>query len=230
MTSLEWIISIVIAFFVGSIPFGVVLAKLHGIDLRQVGSGNTGATNVGRALGKGWGIACFVLDAAKGVGPVLVTGFLGSTIGVTPSKLAPMDEWAWIVVGLATILGHIYSPFLRLRGGKGVSTACGALGAMWPLMTIPLIGAACVFVVVRLATGYMSLASIIGTWSLPVVAIIAALFDDESSFATALPPFLVSLLIALLVTWRHRSNIARLRAGTEPKAKAAKHSDIHPDS
>lgn len=230
MSGVEWIIWIVVAFLVGSMPFGVLIARAHGIDLRQVSSGNTGATNVGRALGRGWAVTCFGLDAAKGVGPVLAAGFLGSTIGVSPAKLIPIEAWAWILVGLATILGHIYSPFLRFRGGKGVSTTCGALGAMWPLMTIPFAVAICVFFVVRFASGYMSLASIVATWSLPVTAVILALFNSDSSVATVLPPLVAGCVIASLVTWRHRSNIARLRAGTEPKANAASSSEVHPDS
>ena len=217
MTTAEWIGSIVIAFAIGSIPFGVLIARAYGINLRDVGSGNTGATNVSRALGRGWGFGCFLLDAAKGAGPVLATGFLGGIIGVGPARMTPGEEWSWILVGLAAMLGHIYSPFLHFKGGKGVATAFGAFGAMWPLMTLPIIAGLVVFLLVRQFTGYISLASILAGWAMPVAAVVVALFEEGSTVGTTLPPLLVGTVIALLVTWRHRSNIARLRAGTEPR-------------
>lgn len=219
MTSSEWIGSIVIAFAIGSIPFGVLIARAYGINLREVGSGNTGATNVSRALGRGWGFGCFLLDAAKGAGPVLTTGFLGGTIGIGPAQLEPSVVWAWILVGLAAMLGHIYSPFLRFKGGKGVATAFGAFGAMWPLMSLPIIAGLVVFLVARQITGYISLASILAGWAMPVAAVVVALLESGSSIGTTLPPFLVGTVIASLVTWRHRSNIARIRAGTEPRGR-----------
>ena len=124
MSEQSWIFSMVGAFLVGSLPFGVFIAKAHGINLREVGSGNTGATNVGRALGKKWGLVCFFLDAAKGAAPVLITGILGGTLGVGLDQQDPGTEWAWILVGLATMMGHIYSPFLLFKGGKGVVGPC----------------------------------------------------------------------------------------------------------
>ena len=225
MTNLEWIIAIIIAFAIGSIPFGALIARAYGINLREVGSGNTGATNVSRALGRGWGFGCFLLDAAKGAGPVLVTGFLGETIGKSPAELTPGEEWGWILVGLGAMLGHIYSPFLRFKGGKGVATAFGAFGAMWPLMSLPIIAAGVVFLIVKLASGYMSLASIIAGWAMPASVVVIALLDEASTVGTTAPPFLIGVTIASLVTWRHRSNIARLRAGTEPRSGKPEQAD-----
>ena len=218
MTSSEWIASIIIAFATGSIPFGVLIARAHGINLRDVGSGNTGATNVSRALGRGWGFGCFLLDAAKGAGPVLVSGFLGGTLGSSPAELDPGAEWGWILVGMAAMLGHIYSPFLRFKGGKGVATAFGAFGAMWPLMTLPIIAAGVAFLVVKLASGYMSLASILAGWAMPLAVVVIAVLEEGATIGTTVPPLLIGMVIASLVTWRHRSNIARLRAGTEPRS------------
>ena len=214
MSEQSWIFSMVGAFLVGSLPFGVFIAKAHGINLREVGSGNTGATNVGRALGKKWGLVCFFLDAAKGAAPVLITGILGGTLGVGLDQQDPGTEWAWILVGLATMMGHIYSPFLLFKGGKGVATAFGAFGAMWPVMTIPVAAALLVFLVVRRLCDYMSLASILAAWTIPIAAVVTTLIQS-APFSVAMPPLVVGGVIASLVTWRHRSNLARIKAGTE---------------
>jgi len=214
MTEQSWILGMVGAFLIGSLPFGVIIAKAHGIDLRTVGSGNTGATNVGRALGRKWGLVCFFLDAAKGAVPVLATGLFGGTLGVALAEQDPGAAWWWILVGLATMMGHIYSPFLLFKGGKGVATAFGAFGAMWPVMTIPVAAALLVFLVVRRVSDYMSLASIVGAWTIPTAALLTALLQS-APIGVALPPLVVGAVIAGLVTWRHRSNLARIRAGTE---------------
>ena len=202
------------AFLIGSLPFGVFIAKAHGIDLRTVGSANTGATTVGRALRRKGGLVCFVLDAAKGAGPVLAPGLLGGTLGVGLAQQEPGAAWWWILVGLATMMGHIYSPFLRFKGGKGVATAFGAFGAMWPVMTIPIAAALLVFLVVRRLSGYVSLASIVGAWTIPTTALATAL-AQSAPMGVAFPPVVVGTVIAGLVTWRHRSNLARIKAGTE---------------
>jgi len=218
MNAQDWIIQIVIAFAIGSLPFGVLIARAHGVNLRDVGSGNTGATNVGRALGRGWGIACFLLDAAKGAAPVVWAGLAGGTIGRSLAEQTSGSEWAWVLVGLAAVLGHIYSPFLRFKGGKGVATAFGAFAAMWPIMSIPVGAALVVFIVTKVASGYMSLASILAAWSMAIAVLVMSVSGGTGLWAeTTLPPLLVAAVIAALVTWRHRSNLARIRAGTEPK-------------
>jgi len=213
-----WIVWIVAAYLVGAIPFGVLIARMHGVDIRSVGSGNTGATNVGRTLGPFWGIACFFLDAGKGAAPVLVSGAVMGVLGSVPTASSTLASTAWLLVGFAAILGHVFSPFLRLRGGKGVATAFGALVAMWPLMTLPTIVGGIVFFIARKATGYMSLASIIAAWSIPLSVLVIASLASEGTISGAVPPFIAGLAIGCLVTVRHRSNIARIRAGTEPKA------------
>lgn len=215
--ALIWLAWILGAFLIGSIPFGVIIARAHGIDIRSVGSGNTGATNVGRTLGLSWGIVCFILDAAKGATPVLVSGFVMGTLGARPEANDLYATSAWLAVGFAAILGHVFSLFLRLRGGKGVATAFGAFISMWPLMTIPTIVGGVVFFVVRKTTGYMSLASIIAAWSIPVAVIVIALIDGETGFESILPPLVAGAAIGCLVTVRHRSNIGRIMAGTEPR-------------
>lgn len=180
-------------YFVGSIPFGYVVARLRGVDITSVGSGNIGATNVLRVLGKGPGLAVLALDIAKGLLPPLVL------FQVTRSQ-----EWA-LAAGVAAVVGHCLSPFLRFRGGKGIATGLGMLIGVTP------IGAAvalAVFAVLVAVFRYVSLASIVATWS--VVATSFVLRDPA-------PVVGVFVLVALFVTHRHRSNIRRLLEGTESR-------------
>lgn len=223
MTPTGWFLWCLIAFSFGSIPFGVVLAKLKKIDLRTVGSGNTGATNVGRALGRRWGLLCFVLDAAKGATPVILAGMIAGTIGQPAGALAPVEASGWLAVGVASILGHVFSPFLNFKGGKGVATACGALLAMWPLMTIPVLVAAGVFIVMILGLGFMSLASMAAASAVPCAALILGLIshDGQGASGTVLPQTITGLVIAFMVIWRHRTNLRRLLDGTEPRVFGA---------
>jgi glycerol-3-phosphate acyltransferase PlsY len=219
MTPTGWFLWCLIAFSFGSIPFGVVLAKLKKVDLRTVGSGNTGATNVGRALGRRWGLLCFVLDAAKGATPVILAGVLAGTLGEPAGALAPSAASGWLAVGVAAILGHVFSPFLNFKGGKGVATACGALLAMWPLMTIPVLVAAGVFLLMILTLRFMSLASMAAAIAIPSTTLILGLMDEgtQAQSGSVLPQTITGLVIAFMVVWRHRANLKRVLDGTEPK-------------
>ena len=219
MTPTGWFLWCLIAFSFGSIPFGVVLAKLKKVDLRTVGSGNTGATNVGRALGRRWGLLCFVLDAAKGATPVILAGVLAGTLGEPAGALAPSAASGWLAVGVAAILGHVFSPFLNFKGGKGVATACGALLAMWPLMTIPVLVAAGVFLLMILTLRFMSLASMAAAIAIPSTTLILGLMDEgtQAQSGSVLPQTITGLVIAFMVVWRHRTNLARILDGSEPK-------------
>ena len=219
MTPTGWFLWCLIAFSFGSIPFGVVLAKLKKVDLRTVGSGNTGATNVGRALGRRWGLLCFVLDAAKGATPVILAGVLAGTLGEPAGALAPSAASGWLAVGVAAILGHVFSPFLNFKGGKGVATACGALLAMWPLMTIPVLVAAGVFLLMILTLRFMSLASMAAAIAIPSTTLILGLMGEgtQARSGSVLPQTITGLVIAFMVVWRHRANLKRVLDGTEPK-------------
>jgi glycerol-3-phosphate acyltransferase PlsY len=219
MTPTGWFLWCLIAFSFGSIPFGVVLAKLKKIDLRTVGSGNTGATNVGRALGRRWGLLCFVLDAAKGATPVILAGVVAGTLGEPAGALAPAAASGWLAVGVAAILGHVFSPFLNFKGGKGVATACGALLAMWPLMTIPVLVAAGVFILMIFTVKYMSLASMAAAIAIPSTTLILGLMSEgaQGQSGSVLPQTITGLVIAFMVVWRHRTNLARILDGSEPK-------------
>jgi glycerol-3-phosphate acyltransferase PlsY len=183
------------AYVAGSIPFGLVVARAKGVDLRAVGSGNIGATNVARALGKPWAIAVLLADAAKGFAPVT----LGQHLGLPARDVA--------LAGLAAIVGHMFTIFLRGRGGKGVATSLGVALALSPTAAL------CGFGLYVVAYGLFRLSSIgslLGIWSFPVFATLLG--------GLARPYVVLATVAALLVTVRHRQNIARLLRGEEKKA------------
>jgi glycerol-3-phosphate acyltransferase PlsY len=190
---------VALSYLIGSIPAAYLAGKLtRGIDLREHGSGNLGATNVYRVLGARMAIIVFLADVLKGAIPVLL--FPGMTDAARP------DLWA-VGYALAAIAGHVRSVFLLWRGGgKGVATAAGAFMSLAPL---PSLVALAIFVIVLLAWGYVSLGSLSAATALPIV--IAAREGVHS------PLFAVSAVVAAFVFWTHRANIGRLRRGEEPR-------------
>lgn len=220
MSAPLWTTMIVLGFAAGSIPFGLILGRAKGIDIREHGSKNIGATNVGRVLGRKYGFLCFALDALKGAVPVLAVWFLLVPAHPEQTNLVGM---LMPLVGIAAILGHVYSPWVGFRGGKGVATSFGALLAMWPLMTFPALGALVVWIIVLKLFRFVSLASMCAALSLPVLLAVRAfvITGGNSSPADAVLPLLIAVTaLAFLVIWKHRANIARLRAGTEPRVGA----------
>ncbi|MBC22373.1 MAG: acyl-phosphate glycerol 3-phosphate acyltransferase [Phycisphaerae bacterium] len=211
---MEWIICIVLSYLVGAIPFGVLIARARGVNIFKVGSGNIGATNVGRIIGRPWGIACFLLDAGKGAVAVAASGSSMGVFGKTAAETGATELWLWLAVLAASLMGHMFSPYIGFRGGKGVATGFGGLLAMWPVMTIPAVIALLCWVIVVLLSRYVSLASTVAACSLPVVVITMAARQD-GGLSASMPLIIVSLLLCALVVFRHRGNIARLRAGTE---------------
>jgi glycerol-3-phosphate acyltransferase PlsY len=193
-------LAVVAAFVAGSLPFGWWAGRLRGVDVRAVGSGNTGATNVSRALGRRTGAAVMALDILKGVVPVLAAHAVGG-IGVATLAAA------------AAIAGHIFSPFLGFRGGKGVATGCGATLALVPLVGV---GITAVWIATIALTRYASLASIAAAIAFPTLAFALGEPWPVRAFAIA---------GAAVVVWRHRANIARLRAGTESRVGARRASE-----
>lgn len=183
------------AYLAGSIPFGVLVARARGVDLRAVGSGNIGATNVGRALGRPWAVAVLLLDALKGFAPVFV--------GARVLHLRPLPVAA---AGLCAIVGHMFTLFLRGKGGKGVATSLGVSLALHPVAGLCGFG---LYAVAYAATRISSVGSMLGVWSFPAFA----------SLMGGLPrPYLaLSLVTSLLVTLRHRENLARLLRGEEKR-------------
>jgi glycerol-3-phosphate acyltransferase PlsY len=181
---------LVASFFIGAIPFGIVVSRMFfRRDLRAEGSGNIGAANALRSLGKGGAIAVLVLDALKGALPVVAGRWLG-------------NEYLALAAALAAILGHCFSPFLGFRGGKGVATSLGAVIAIaWPAGAV--FGA--IWLAVVLATGYSSAGSMLASLAMaPVLWVLSGPAAGIYGLATA-----------LLIVFMHRGNIGRLRAGTE---------------
>jgi glycerol-3-phosphate acyltransferase PlsY len=221
-TAMHWLVAALVAFACGSIPFGPIVARLRGIDLRTVGSGNIGATNVGRALGWKWGVLVYVLDAIKGAAPVLAAGAMAGILGQPADEVAPADMWWWLLMPIASVLGHMFSPFVGFKGGKGVATGSGAMLAVWPTLTGPLLVAIGLWAVLLAATRYMSVASMAAAISIPLTVAAAAAIrtgdgtpDGELPIRHALPAIIVTGGVALLVVWKHRPNIERLLAGKE---------------
>ena len=197
-------LGLVLAYVAGSIPAAYIAGKVtRGIDLRQHGSGNLGATNVYRVLGAKVAVVVLLFDAAKGAVPVL---WFPRLIVPPVSEAGTLTLWA-IGFGIAAIIGHVRPVFLLWKGGgKGVATASGVFGALAPAA----IGIALlVWLGVLIISGYMSLASLAGAVVLPVaLAVMGGLRS---------PLFAVSIVVAAFVFWTHRSNIGRLRRGEEPR-------------
>ena len=194
------LVAIIFAYICGSIPWGYIIGKVNGIDIRTVGSKNIGATNVTRCVGKKAGKLCFALDFLKGLLPVLLAQYLAKR-GLTGGEITTL------IVVFATIIGHIFPLFLNFKGGKGVSTAAGAIMALAPYA---LITALAVWVVVFLVSRYVSLASITAAAVLPVVQWIFVLTQGKNWLVAT-----ILTIIAALAIFRHRSNIQRLLDGTE---------------
>jgi glycerol-3-phosphate acyltransferase PlsY len=193
------IVGVIIAYLAGSIPSAYIAGKLRGVDLRQHGSGNLGATNVVRVLGPKIGAVVFIADLLKGFLPVY---FLPSYT----ETLRP-EFWA-LVYGAAAILGHVKPIFLLGKGGgKGVATASGVFLA---LAFVPMLIAEVAWIAVFYFTRYVSLASLVGAAILPVAILV--LYREPQS-----PVFIASVIISLFVFWTHRANIGRLRRGEEHK-------------
>ncbi len=223
------------SFAVGSIPFGVLIGRFKGVDIRNQGSKNIGATNVSRLLGRRLGFMCFALDVAKGVVPVLGAGWILGVLGRSPAVSGPgapalnqAEMWLWLGIACAAVLGHVFSPLLGFRGGKGVATAFGAAIAMWPILTIPALGSLVVWYGVLRLSHYVSLSSMVAAVSLPVGYALSVLPRDAldvpashslQQIAAASPPLLVTTAMAVLVIYKHRANIGRLRRGEEPKVR-----------
>jgi acyl phosphate:glycerol-3-phosphate acyltransferase len=198
---MTWSLIIVLSYLIGSVPWGYLLARSQGIDIRRQGSGNIGAANAARVLGKKWGYLVFLCDFLKGflavkLGAIIAAYFLANIV------------LASAVAGIACVLGHDYPIWLRFKGGKGIATLAGATLALLPLAFVSF---GVVWLVVFFISRYTSLASISATVAIPIATwLIVA--GSESDFP-ALVGF--SLLMAALAVWRHRSNIARLLNGTE---------------
>lgn len=238
---MHWSIFLPIAYICGSIPFGFLIAKLHGIDIREHGSGNIGATNLGRVLGRRFFFVCFTLDMLKGLIPTALAGHFMGTLGTL--RVEQGDAYWWMAVMVSAVIGHMFTPWLGFRGGKGVATGLGALVGVFPAMTIPAAGALLVYLMVASLWRYVSLASCSAAASLPLwVWIVFAhyrtlMLRQQSSSRTdwerlpaeqvellksdipnyGIPFFVVSIGVAMLVVYKHRANLGRITRGEEPR-------------
>jgi acyl phosphate:glycerol-3-phosphate acyltransferase len=198
-----WLVIIILCYLIGSFPSGYLVAKSQGIDIRQHGSGNIGATNVLRVMGKKWGYLVFLCDSLK--------GFLAVKAGVWLGASAAGDiTLAGVVAGICCIIGHIYTVWLHFKGGKGIATSIGVLLAIVPVIVVLIV--LMVWLAIFFIWKYVSLASICAALSLPVAVLALFPLVAHGNYWVLL---IFSLIVAALAVWRHRSNIDRLLNGKE---------------
>jgi len=201
---LPWLLIAVGSYLIGSIPFGYLAGRICGVDIRTKGSGNIGATNALRVLGKKWGYAVFLLDFLKAWLPVKLALGWGIALMVHPAS-AP-----GALAGLCALLGHSFPVWLGFKGGKGIASSAGVMVGLFSLAVfLVCLG---MWLLLFTVTRYVSIASIVAAISLPVAVGILVLLHRADWLG-----FTVSVVMAALAIWRHRSNIVRLRAGTEPR-------------
>jgi acyl phosphate:glycerol-3-phosphate acyltransferase len=203
---LTFAIVVIVSYLLGSIPFGYLAGRMAGIDIRNCGSGNVGATNVIRTLGKGYGYPVFALDFLKGLGAVKMSILIATRM---QSEWNPPEMFG-IVAAISSVLGHSFPVWLGFKGGKGVATSAGALFGLAPVAA--LVGVA-IWIVTFWLTRYVSVASIAAAAALPFVILITTWL----SRTTGKLLFYSSVCLAVVVIWRHRSNLSRLIHGTEPR-------------
>ncbi|SNZ14361.1 glycerol-3-phosphate 1-O-acyltransferase PlsY [Hydrogenobacter hydrogenophilus] len=189
---MDSLLLIVLAYLLGSVLFGEHIARAKGIDIRSVGSGNVGATNVGRALGKKYALIVFLLDMLKGLFPVFLARLYFG-----------LESWTLFMVGIASVLGHVFPIFHNFKGGKAVATAFGVLlGVSFKVAFLSLI----IWLLVFKLKGYVSLASLVSSASAVFLLIL---------FGFPFKIVLMSLVIASIIFYKHKDNISRLLEGTE---------------
>jgi glycerol-3-phosphate acyltransferase PlsY len=208
-----------LSYFLGSIPFGLIVGLAKGIDPRKAGSGNIGATNVARLLGGKYFALVFTLDLLKSLIPMLIGYFILRRSGLTSSQLDAKHLLAWLLVGFSAILGHMFPIYIRFKGGKGVATSAGLILGLWPYYTLPALIAFIVFLIVFFTWRYVSLASIASALSFPLAYLIFAIAFRWPLTNQQLPLLIFAIIVAALIVYKHRTNIARLRAGTEQPIK-----------
>ncbi len=202
LTSPAALVAAAFGYLLGSIPFGLILTRMAGLgDVRKIGSGNIGATNVLRTGHKGLAALTLVLDALKGTAAVLIAHHIGGSYGIA--------ILAGLLAGLGAFFGHLFPVWLGFRGGKGVATYIGVvLGLVWPAALI----FCAIWIGVAVVTRYSSLSALFASVVTPAIILLA--FDDR-------PAALVAAIMTVLLLWKHRSNIGRLMRGEEPKIGAA---------
>ena len=203
---LTFVLVFVESYLLGSIPFGYLAGRIAGIDIRKAGSGNIGATNVLRVLGKRYGYPVFVLDFLKGLGAVRIA--MAIAMAVRPESTSP--QVVGVLAAVSAVIGHSFPIWLKFRGGKGVATSAGALFGLMPLAMV--IGGT-IWILTFLLTRYVSAASVTTAVALPFVIAIITWLNQTDGKAL----FYSSLCISAVIIWRHHSNLSRLVRGTEPR-------------
>jgi glycerol-3-phosphate acyltransferase PlsY len=237
----RWLLALLaIAYLVGSIPVGLIIARTHGIDIRKHGSGNIGATNVWRVLGRRVGITCFILDFLKGLVPaIMATAF--STRGFTSTPPPNLKDFDSVMLNLgplaiagAAVLGHIFPIWFGFRGGKGVATGFGSLLGCYPVMTIAMTVAVAIWLICLRITRMIGVSSVITAALAPVIVLAAPALairwrmfpGNEVHAGTKMgfgdgvldwPYVALTAILSAIIIYRHRANIARALAGKEPK-------------
>jgi glycerol-3-phosphate acyltransferase PlsY len=208
----EFVVKIGLSYLLGSIIGSLVVGRLRGgVDIRRLGSGNAGSTNALRTQGKGFAFWVFLIDIGKGwvatgvVAPLLLPGILHGAEATPPQ----LRDWLGAACGIAVILGHVYPVWYGFRGGKGVATVVGAVLGLSPWLLVPMLATWLIAVVL---VGFVGLASILGAIALAVTIAV-------SGREPRVPLLTFGVLTALLIAFTHRSNIARMLSGTEPRAR-----------
>ena len=208
MEALAWLAVVLAGYLPGSLPAGFLAGRLKGVDIRTVGSGNIGATNAFRMLGKGIGTVVLLIDVMKGLLPCLF--FAELVAGFFPEGQAPKTETLQLLIGVSSILGHNYPCWLGFKGGKGIATTAGVVGGLAPVSFGVCLG---VWIVFLGMSRYVSVASIAAAVALPV-SMAALPGGGVDRFG---PLFWIFLLLGVMAIWKHRMNIHRLMNGTEDR-------------
>jgi glycerol-3-phosphate acyltransferase PlsY len=212
MIPLPMVLLVIAAYFVGAIPFGYIVGKLKGRDIRKEGSGNIGATNVGRIFGRKYFWIVFSLDALKGMIPML--------IGAAMLSSFPEDTWKyvlWMSAAFGALAGHMFPIYLGFKGGKGVATSLGVMFGVFPYYFVAAIPSVLAFLITFRMTRIISISSILGSATFPVSLFIAGFYFNWHLLGVRWPLLAMATGVASLVIYRHRANMSRLLAGTEPK-------------
>ena len=204
---ISYIVGIIISYLIGGIPFGYLIAVAKGVDIRTQGSGNIGATNVGRVLGKKYGLIIFILDMLKGF---LVVFFVPAAVSSAVNIPATTGNLLLVLCGFCAVLGHAFPVFLKFKGGKAVATSFGVF--LW-LVPISIAIAFGVWLLTVIVTRYVSLGSMIGS----IAVVVAIVVVTNSPFGDNVYLTAMSVAVAILIIARHTSNIKRIVAGTEKK-------------
>lgn len=203
------------AYLMGTIPFGLIVSRAKGVDIRKQGSGNYGATNVGRVIGRPWGLLVLALDIGKAVTTMLVAKWACGRFALPfPNPTETAIDAVLLGAGACCVIGNTAPFYLGFKGGKGVATSLGVILGIWPLLTLAGLLAFVVWAVVTKVTGYVSLGSIAAAVSLPPLFCAVAWWRGDD-IGRHWPLLLLTIILAIVILIRHRTNISRLLSGTE---------------